>query len=202
MFSEFKSLVIWGIFWSLTFVVLIVDTKRARAKAEADGTSSFTDRSIRSYALMACLIGGLALVVYFYATRRNGRGGLVGIAALIGVSLVTLLLGSGYGVAARWIDHSQAVHACQTFSDSDPDGQRCSRGAYQFKAERTALLQAGCDSGQIEPCLYLEETLSFAGLLGDRNSAEESVSRKRARELCAKRPATVRRGRCDVFDGR
>jgi hypothetical protein len=200
MYSSYSIVVSWVVFWLLTIVVIKADDKRAKAKAAEIGGRDFVDRRIKSYVLAAFLFGGFVLVLYFWATRRSKKGGFVGAIALLCVILVTTIVSGIYQRGARSLDYSEGVRACSTLSAEDPDGAKCTRAASQFYEQREEFLKAGCAVDQVESCLYLEGSSSGFVLLGNGEPPEESTMRKKARELCAKRPASVPRGRCSVFD--
>ena len=199
MYSSFSGVVTWIVFWILTVIVIKVDDKRAKAKAVAAGTRDFVDRRIRSYVLAAFLLGGFVLILYFGATRRSKKGGLIGAIALLGVGLATISVSSIYLAVARTLDYAVGVSACATLSPSDPDCAKCTRAASQFSEQREEFLKAGCAAGQVESCLYLDDSTVSLAILGSA-VPEESVVHKKAREICANRPASVPRGRCSVFD--
>lgn len=104
MYSEFLVPVTWGIFWGATAAIIKFDDHRAKALAAKQGTVDFAERGIRSYLLLALVIGGPVLIVYFWATRKSYKGGLLGLGALAAVFLVTMVLGTGFAVVARGLD--------------------------------------------------------------------------------------------------
>ncbi len=200
MFSAFTPIATWFVFWLITAVTIKLDDKRAKAKAAAAGTQDFADRRIRSYVLAAFLLGGLVLVLYFWATRRSKKGGLIGAGALAGVVVLTFIVSSIYSVAATTLDYTAGVRACATLSPADPDGDKCTGAAYHFLDKRDEFLKAGCAAGEVGPCLILDEQNFVFGSIGNSAPPPESEVRKKAREICESRPPTAHRGRCAVFD--
>lgn len=197
MYSDYLNLFVWTLFAILTIAVLKYDQRhakeRARAEAKALGLEDIADRRIKPYLLLALLMGGLILIIYFWATRKSVKGGLMGFGILCAVTIVTAIAGSAYSVMATSLDHSNTLRACSTLSTNDPDGDDCTSGSLKFPMESQALLESGCKTGLVAPCMWLD--LDTRIPFGAANT-EESPYRKRAREICASKPASARKNRC------
>jgi len=197
MYRLLGTVLTWLFFWGSTVAIVAFDDRRAKALAKQRGTVDFAERRIGAYLVAAFFLGAPVLVLYFWATRKKASGALLGIGVLLASLICTFAVSRALSFVAVRLDHAAVARACAAIVPGT-DGDECANDAFGFP-DKSALLETGCLAGGVTPCLNRDDGESL-DLLGLGDPPKPSSWWERARLLCARRPSTVARGRCEVFD--
>ena len=196
MYRLLANVLTWLFFWGSTVAIVAFDDRRAKGLAKQRGTVDFAERRVGAYFVAAFFLGAPVLVLYFWATRKKASGALLGVGVLLASLLCTFEVSRALSFLAVGLDHAATARACAAVVQGS-DGDECADHAFLFP-DSTALLETGCLAGGVSPCLNRDDGESM-GLMLDA-PRQKSKWWERARLLCAQRPSTLPRGRCEVFD--
>lgn len=191
MYQTLGLVLSWLFFWGATAAIVVFDDRRAKAAAKRAGSVDFVERRISAYVLAAFFLGALALVLYFWSSRKSLSGALLGVAVLLATTLATLVVAAELSKLGSLLDHAAMERACATVV-AGTDGDECSPDMRY--PDRLELLEIGCRAGGVSPCLWRGDDVF------QEPGTPKSAWWERARTLCAQRPASVPRGRCVVLD--
>jgi hypothetical protein len=191
MYQTLGTLLSWLFFWGATAATLVFDDRCAKAAAKRSGSVDFVERRIRAYVLAAFFLGALVLVLYFLSSRKSLSGALLGVGVLLATLLATLVVSAGFSKLGLLLDHAAMERACASVV-AGTDGDECDPDPRS--PDRMKLLEIGCRAGGVSPCLWRGDDLFQVP------GTPQSEWWARAGTLCARRPASVPRGRCDVLD--
>ena len=73
------TIICWVVLWGSMAAIIRIDQGQRANQAKAQGLPDFQDKSIVPFLLMGLICGALILPVYFYTTRKNAIGVLIGL---------------------------------------------------------------------------------------------------------------------------
>lgn len=189
--SLVAALVGWLLYFGLSAAIMLVDRRLADARARASGTVNYADQRLLSYLLFALFCGPLPLVMYFYGTRRNRQGALLG----FGIATVHMLVVYGAATALFLVlVRGEAERACGG-SPPPADGAACVRFAPQLGPQGLGAVERACHQGGLQACLALF-AIRDTGVDPDADRADRAI--QRAVALCRERAADPQ---CGGIDG-
>src|ERR1019366_1517156 len=180
-----NTLAIWVVLLSATAVIIVVDHRRRLDAARRANMPLFEVGKPWPYLGLALISTVLPLPVYFYATRKSWKGLLVGVAWAVGVVAVAV-------PAVQFVD--TRFSASRAAADCEEIHKDCDYAAGFYRsggpylgvdtARANALLDVGCDGGDTECCIRLENIFSD-------DATRAQTYRNKTIDICRKSPQTA-----------
>jgi hypothetical protein len=167
----------WVAYFGLAMLIMWVDARRQAARERDAEIPTYADRRIWPYFVFAIFCGPVPLIMYFYGTRRTGRGALIGVgvalahSALIGVLSFALMSVAG-GIETR--------RACTDVPVRD-DGFACAYRVASSGQKGYPMLERARQNGGFRACAYL---IGAGEARQDTDAARTGRARVKAIELC------------------
>jgi hypothetical protein len=176
------AVVTWLLYFGLSIGIMLVDRKLQAARERKAGTESYADRRIWPYLVFAFFCGPLPLIMYFYGTRRSGRGALIGLGMAVAHGVVVSVIGSALMHGALVLEVGRQCGGAPPASD----GTDCVFKARQLDDAGLTYVDGACQRGGLYACVALAG-YAMGGL--DPDADRTARAKARSLEICKTRGA-------------